>query len=125
MPARGPGNALAGVIGLRRGRGSSRHGVYCLPFTAEHSFLTTRRLAVTSPEWIMAAMSITAVIEDGVIVIPKDVPWESGTVMHIEPVAEQPPTPWETLKEFDGMAGDLPPDLAASLDHYIHGHSRQ
>ena len=69
-------------------------------------------------------MSITATVKNGKIVIPKDVPWPSGTVVRVEPVAEQPPTLFETLKDFDGMAGDLPADLAANLDHYVHGHSR-
>jgi hypothetical protein len=34
------------------------------------------------------------------------------------------PTLWETLKDFDGMANDLPADLANNLDHYVHGHAR-
>ena len=61
-------------------------------------------------------MSITAVVEKGLIKLPKDVPWASGTVVRIEAVEEQPPTLWETLKDFDGMAEDLPADLAANLD---------
>jgi predicted DNA-binding antitoxin AbrB/MazE fold protein len=69
-------------------------------------------------------MSITAVVEQGVIKLPKDVPWESGTVVRIEPVEEQIPTLFETLQEFDGMADDLPADFAANLDHYVHGHPR-
>ena len=69
-------------------------------------------------------MSITATIEDGKITLPKDVPWPSGTVVRIEPVEEQLPTLLETLKDFDGIAGDMPADLAANLDHYVHGHSR-
>jgi hypothetical protein len=69
-------------------------------------------------------MSITAVIEKGTIKLPKDVPWKSGTVVRIEAVDEQSPTLLDALKEFDGMADDLPADLAANLDHYVHGHSR-
>jgi len=69
-------------------------------------------------------MSITAVVEKGLIKLPKDVLWESGTIVRIEPVNEQSPTLLDTLKEFDGMADDLPADLAANLDHYVHGHSR-
>ena len=69
-------------------------------------------------------MSITAVIEKGIIKLPKEVAWASGTVVRIELVEEQPPTLLDTLKDFDGMANDLPPDLAANLDHYVHGHSR-
>ena len=69
-------------------------------------------------------MSITATIEDGKITLPKDVPWPSGTVVRIERVEEQLPTLLETLKDFDGIAGDMPADLAANLDHYVHGHPR-
>ena len=69
-------------------------------------------------------MSIIATIEAGKITLPKDVPWPSGTVVRIEPVEEHPPTLLETLKDFDGIAGDMPADLAANLDHYVHGHPR-
>jgi hypothetical protein len=69
-------------------------------------------------------MSITAVIEKGTIKLPADVPWKSGTVVRIEAVDEQLPTLFETLKEFDGMADDLPADLSNNLDHYVHGHSK-
>jgi hypothetical protein len=69
-------------------------------------------------------MSITAIIEKGIIKLPDDVPWASGTIVRIEAVEEQEPTLFDALKDFDGMAGDLPADLAANLDHYVHGHSR-
>ena len=69
-------------------------------------------------------MSITAIVEEGTIKLPKNVPWKSGTIVRIEPVEEQSPTLLEALKEFDGMADDLPADLATNLDHYVHGHSR-
>jgi hypothetical protein len=69
-------------------------------------------------------MSITATVEAGKTTLPPDVPWPSGTVVRIEPVEEQSPTLWETLKDFDGMAEDLPNDLAANLDHYVPGHPR-
>ena len=69
-------------------------------------------------------MSITATVEEGKVVLPANVAWPSGTIVRIEPVAEQPPTLWETLKDFDGMANDLSSDLAANLDHYVHGHPR-
>jgi hypothetical protein len=44
--------------------------------------------------------------------------------VRIEPVDDLSPTLLETFQEFDGMADDLPADLAANLDHYVHGHSR-
>ena len=69
-------------------------------------------------------MKITAVVEKGSIKLPMDVPWESGTVVRIEPVEEQLPTLFTMLEEFDGMADDLPTDFAANLDHYVHGHPR-
>jgi hypothetical protein len=69
-------------------------------------------------------MSITATVEAGKIILPADIPWPSGTIVRIEPVEAQPPTLWETLKEFDGIATDLPADLAANLDHYRHGRAR-
>ena len=70
-------------------------------------------------------MSITAVIEKGLIKLPDNIPWASGTVVRIEPVENQPTTLWETLKDFDGVATDLPGDLAANLDHYLHGQPRK
>ncbi len=66
-------------------------------------------------------MSITATVEAGKIVLSADVAWPSGTVVRIEPVDEPPPALLDTLKDFDGMAGDLPADLAANLVHYVHG----
>lgn len=70
-------------------------------------------------------MSITAVVEKGMIRLPADVPWKSGTIVRIEPVEEQVPTLLEAFKDFDGMADDLPADLATNLDSYVHGHSRR
>ena len=70
-------------------------------------------------------MSITAVVEDGSNRLPKDLSSASGTIVRIEPVEEQLPALSEMLKQFDGMADDLPADLAENLDHYIHGHRRK
>jgi hypothetical protein len=67
-------------------------------------------------------MSITATVEAGRIILPPDVSWPPGTVVRIEPVEEPAPALWDALRGFDGMAGDLPEDLAANLDHYVHGH---
>lgn len=50
---------------------------------------------------------------------------EKGSIKLPEaPAEEQLPTLFEMLEEFDGMADDLPADLAANLDHYVHGHLR-
>jgi hypothetical protein len=42
-------------------------------------------------------------------------------VVRIEPVGDQPLTPWETLKDFDGIVNDPPTGLADNPDHYVHG----
>jgi hypothetical protein len=63
-------------------------------------------------------MSITARVEAGKIVLPDNVHWPSGTIVRVEAVQEQPPTLLATMKNFDGMAGDLPTDLASNLDLY-------
>ena len=69
-------------------------------------------------------MSFTGTVKDGVVVLPPDISLPAGTVVRVEPLLEQPPTLWETLKDFDGIAQDVPADLAAQLDHYVHGHPR-
>ena len=73
------------------------------------------------PVGYLRPMSITAVVEKGMIRLPKDTPWPPGTVVRIEPVEEPTPALFDALKDFDGMAKDLPSDLASNLDHYIHG----
>lgn len=70
-------------------------------------------------------MSVTGKVKNGVVELPPDVGWPSGTVVRVEPLEEQPPVLWDLLKDFDGMADDLPPDLASELDHYVHGHPRR
>ena len=70
-------------------------------------------------------MSITAVVEKGMIKLPSDTPWKSGTIVRIEAVDEQEPALLDALRDFDGMANDLPTDLSSNLDHYVHGHSKQ
>jgi hypothetical protein len=82
------------------------------------------RIGATGPTCYLSAVSITAKVEEGKIVLPANNPWPSGTLVRIEPVEESSPTLWETLKEFDGMADDMPADLATNLDHYVHGHPR-
>lgn len=80
-------------------------------------------------------MSITAVIEKGLIKLPKDVQWPSGTVVRIEPVdepsgvaASASPEKAFTLHEMAlafPTACDLPDDLAINHDYYLHGSSKQ
>jgi hypothetical protein len=83
-----------------------------------------QQLTLPTSQGIVLGMSITAIVEEGVIRLPKDVHWKSGTIVRVEPVQEDAPLILDAFKEFDGMAGDLPSDLAANLDNYIHGHPR-
>ena len=70
-------------------------------------------------------MSITATVEDGQIVLPAGVNWPNGTVLRIEPVERRAGSIRELLRDFEGMADDLPPDMAANHNHYIHGHPKK
>ena len=69
-------------------------------------------------------MSITTTVEAGKIVLPPGVDWPDGTVVRIETIEDHPATVWDALKKFEGVADDLPTDLAANHDHYIHGHPK-
>jgi hypothetical protein len=72
--------------------------------------------------------SITATVKNGEVVLPPGVDWPNGTVVRIEPVKEvkeQGATIWDVLKKYDGIATDLPSDLAANVDHYVHGHPKK
>ena len=58
-------------------------------------------------------MSFTGTIKDGVVILPPDICLPSGTIVRVEPLELQTPTLWETLKDFDGIAQDLPADFAS------------
>jgi hypothetical protein len=71
-------------------------------------------------------MSITTTIEDGKVVLPPGVNWPDGTVVRIEQVEkDEPKSLRELLKDFEGIADDLPSDMAENHDHYIHGHPKK
>lgn len=69
-------------------------------------------------------MSITAIVENDTIKLPVHVP--DGTRLEITlPAESAAPTARGTLAEryakYVGLADDLPPDMAKSHDHYLHG----
>jgi hypothetical protein len=74
-------------------------------------------------------MSITAIVQDDTIHLPKGIHFPDGTRVSIAPVKS--PTDGkdsglgERLKQFVGVADDLPTDLARNLDHYVHGQAKQ
>ena len=73
----------------------------------------------------MTYQPITAKYEEGHVVLPPDVDWPSGITVRVIPEEEEIPTLYEMLKEWDGIATDLPTDLAANIDHYVHGHPKK
>ncbi|HEV3270756.1 MAG TPA: hypothetical protein VGZ93_01080 [Candidatus Methylacidiphilales bacterium] len=72
-------------------------------------------------------MSITTTVEEGKIVLPPGVDWPNGTVVWIEQVKQEakPRNLRELLKDYEGIADDLPADMAENHNHYIHGHPKQ
>lgn len=61
-------------------------------------------------------------VAGGVIVLDNGANLPEGTVVRIEPVAEQKrKTLYERFENVVGKATDLPEDMAAQHDHYIHG----
>ena len=73
----------------------------------------------------MTYRPITTTVEDGKIELPLDVDWPNGTIVRVEPVEKARPTVWDVLAKYEGMANDLPEDLAENLDHYVHGHPKK
>jgi hypothetical protein len=70
---------------------------------------------------IMTYHSVTATFEEGAVVLPPDVDWPNGTKLQIQPIQEQPRTWADIMKDYTGIADDMPSDLAMNHDHYLHG----
>ncbi len=73
----------------------------------------------------MTYQPITAKYEEGHVVLPPDVDWPNGITVRVIPEEDEIPTLYEMLKKYDGIATDLPQDLAANIDHYVHGHPKK
>jgi len=72
------------------------------------------------------AMSITTTVEAGKTVLPPGLDWPNGSVVRVELVKEeQLPTLLEDMKDFIGVADDLPTDMAENHNHYLHGHPKK
>ena len=71
-------------------------------------------------------MSITAIVENGVIKLPAGAQLPDGTKVTIEPTEREDagPTLAEQLAPFIGI-WDGPKDLALSHDHYLYGAPKQ
>ncbi len=76
-------------------------------------------------EIIMANDRITATIKEHRIDLPLDVDWPDGMMVNIEPAPQRGLSLAEIFKKYDGIADDLPEDLAENLDHYLHGQPKK
>ena len=74
-------------------------------------------------------MSITATVENDTIRLPEGMHIPDGTQVVIKTVERAVGSSSDSLArclaEYAGIADDLPSDLAANLDHYLHGHPKR
>ena len=74
-------------------------------------------------------MSITATVENDTIRLPEGFHIPDGTQVMIETIDRSAGSEDDSLSrcllKFAGIADDLPSDLAANLDHYLHGHPKR
>ena len=79
-------------------------------------------------EILSEELSMTCMVKvtNGAILLPPGVNLPEGAEVRltISDSLAQPPFA-ERYAAFIGMADDLPADMAANLDHYIHGHARK
>ena len=72
-------------------------------------------------------MVYRGVVKNGVVVLPDGAGLPDGTEVHVEPLpggeeaAHEGPTLLEQFADVIGSVPDLPPDMAAQHDHYLHG----
>ncbi len=75
-------------------------------------------------------MTYRGKIQNGVVVLDKPSALAEGTEVTVQPVKPKPagkkkgkrePTLYERMKEFVGVADDLPPDGSHNIDHYLYG----
>ena len=76
-----------------------------------------------SEQW---GMTCTVKVKDGAIRLPPGVELPDGAEVRLTiPDSVSPPSFAERYAAYIGVAADLPPDLAANLDHYVHGHRKK
>jgi hypothetical protein len=72
-------------------------------------------------------MTYRGVVKNGVVVFPEGTDLPEGTEVRIEPVAREEnlpsegPTLAEQFADVIGTVPELPSDMAAQHDHYLHG----
>ena len=72
-------------------------------------------------------MSFTGTVENGVIRLPADAVFPNGTKVRVEPIGRPAAKNQLTrrLVSIASKARNLPADLAAEHDHYIHGNPKR
>ena len=71
-------------------------------------------------------MTCTVKVKDGAIRLPPGVKLPDGAEVRLTiPDSAAPASFAERYAAYIGVAEDLPADLAANLDHYVHGHRKQ
>jgi hypothetical protein len=71
-------------------------------------------------------MTCTVKVTNGAVPLPPGVELPDGVeVQLIVPDSAAEPSFAERYAAYIGAADDLPADLAANLDHYVHGHARK
>lgn len=72
-------------------------------------------------------MSLEGTVKNGVVVLDNGTPLPEGAQVRVELISPKQPEPTlaDDLLAWAGKAIDLPVDLAAKHDHYLHGHPKQ
>lgn len=67
-------------------------------------------------------MSLTGTVKDGVVVLPPGLKLADG--VEVQLTVPDAASFADRYAAYIGAADDLPADLAANLDHYVHGHRK-
>jgi hypothetical protein len=71
-------------------------------------------------------MTCTVKVANGIIPLPPGVKLPDGAEVQVTiPDTATAPSFAERYAAYIGVANDLPADLAANLDHYLHGHAKK
>jgi hypothetical protein len=72
-------------------------------------------------------MTCTVKVANGAIPLPPGVELPDGAEVQliVPDLVTQPASFADRYAAYIGAADDLPADLSAKLDHYVHGHSRK
>jgi hypothetical protein len=71
-------------------------------------------------------MICTVKVANGAVVLPPGVNLPDGAEVRLTiPDSQAQPSFAERYAAYIGVADDLPADLAANLDHYIHGQTKK